>query len=114
MAKEQLKERIGISTNTGVEFVNVDSILRCESSKRKTIFILDNDAEVVSNTTMKKVEAFLSKFNFYRVHNSHLINLNKVKEYNSKKPDQLLLLNGATINISNRKKQNFLEQFTII
>ncbi len=114
MNKEQIEKIVAISTNNGIEFINVYNIVRCEASGKNTIYTLEDGVEIISNTTMKKVEASLTDFNFFRVHHSHLINLRKIKALYKNNTHQLLLENGTSINISTRKKRNFLKQFNII
>jgi len=114
MISEQFEKKIAISTRNGLEFVNVQHILRCEASGKNTVYTLEDGNEILSNTTMKKVEASLVDFNFFRVHHSHLINLGKIKGLYTNKTQQLMLENGTSISVSNRKKKSFLNQFKII
>ncbi len=51
----------------------------------------------------------LLPYNFLRIHNSHLINLNYIKKYMRKNGGQVMLQDGTIIEISRRKKEEFLK-----
>jgi two-component system LytT family response regulator len=51
----------------------------------------------------------LAPYNFYRVHNSHLINMNYIQKYIRSQGGQVQLLDGTLIDISRRKKDEFLK-----
>ena len=58
---------------------------------------------------LKDFEEMLLPYNFYRVHNSHLINLNYIKKYMRSEGGHVMLQDGTVIDISRRKKEEFLK-----
>jgi two-component system, LytTR family, response regulator len=48
---------------------------------------------------------------FFRPHDSYIINLNKVAKYNKGEGGTIELFDGTTIDVSRRKKQEFLKIF---
>jgi two-component system LytT family response regulator len=73
--------------------------------------------------TKDKMEAFRASllspksqeepYQFFRVHNSHLINLTHIKKYSRGEGGQVVMQNDDVIDISRRKKDEFLKLITI-
>ena len=68
-------------------------------------YFLDGSKKTTSKT-LKNYEKILPKSMFYRVSVSCIINLKFVKEY--RKGGSVLLKNGSEIEISRRRKDDFL------
>ncbi|UTW61699.1 response regulator transcription factor [bacterium SCSIO 12741] len=70
------------------------------------LFYQNGDTELVSKN-LGYFESLLPKYNFYRVHHSHLINLDFFQEYTQKDGSQAILKDGTRILISQRKNKEF-------
>lgn len=62
---------------------------------------------------LKEFEELLIPYGFFRVHNSHLINLNYIKKYIRGTGGQVLMENGDLIDVSRRKKEEFISLISI-
>ena len=58
---------------------------------------------------LKDFEELLVPYHFYRVHNSHLINMHHVKRYIKADGGQIEMTNNDLIEISRRKRTEFIE-----
>lgn len=106
------EDKIAISTTEGIEFIPIKNILHIESrSNYSKIYLPDNKTMLVSKI-LKDFEELLVPYHFYRVHNSHLINLNYIKKYVRSKGGHVMLQDGTTIDISRRKKEDFLKMIS--
>ena len=102
---------IALPTMEGLEFVAVQEIVHCESDSNYTnIYTLKGNHIVVSKT-LKEIEESVKNHHFYRVHNSHLVNLIHVKKYRKGKGGSLEMSNGAVIPVSRSRKDELLKQF---
>lgn len=102
-------DKITISTNNGVEFYVIGSIIRIESSSNYSkVFFMDGNSILVSKL-LKDFEETLLSYRFFRIHNSHLINLNYIKKYIRGDGGQVILENNEVIDVSRRKKEEFLK-----
>jgi len=54
--------------------------------------------------TLKEYEKMLNEYNFIRVHQSHLINANHIKEYIKTEGGYLVMKDGSHVSVSIRKK----------
>lgn len=102
-------KKMSIPFGEGFEMVAFQNIIRCESESNYTIIILNDNRKAILAKTLKDVEESIQDDSFYRVHNSHLINLNYVKRYFKNDGGYVVMADGAHINISRYKKDEFYE-----
>jgi two-component system LytT family response regulator len=103
--------RIALSTADGMEFVDTDRILYCESQSNYTNIILQDGKKVLLSKTLKEVDELLAGFGFFRAHKSHLINLRHVTKYVRGDGGYVVMPNGAAITIARSRKEEFLGLF---
>ncbi|MFT3826584.1 MAG: LytTR family DNA-binding domain-containing protein [Chitinophagaceae bacterium] len=104
--------RLCIPVLNGFELIQVSDIIRCESDINYTTLFLKNKEKLVVAKTLKEFEQMLSGQGFFRVHNSHLINLSYVKSYHKGKGGNVSLLDNTTIEVSTRRKDELLKLLT--
>lgn len=105
-------KKICIPTMNGFEFVPVAEIIRCEAAGNYTNIHLQNRQKLVVAKTLKEFEEILTGYNFYRIHQSHLINLACLKSYQKGKGGYVILSDNSAIEVSTRKKNDFLQKLT--
>lgn len=103
--------KLALPTTEGLIFVQLNSILYCEASSNYTIIYTPTNKYIVSRT-LKQYEDLLTEHNFFRIHNSYLINLNAVKKYIRGEGGSVVLENDITLDVSKRKKEAFLSRIT--
>ncbi len=103
------QHRITLATAQELLLVNTDDIIRIEASNNYSHFYFTNRPKVIVSKTLKEFDEQLSGHDFYRVHQSHLINLNHVLSVNSHDGDHALLTQNHRVEISRRKKVEFLQ-----
>ncbi len=104
------EKKVAVPTISGIEFIMVSSIIRCESNVNYTTLYLTGNAKLVVAKTLKEFEELLTEYNFFRVHNSHLINLSFIKTYNKGKGGSVVLTDGTELEVSSRRKEAFLNR----
>lgn len=102
--------KIAVPTLSGIEFIPVSSIIRCESDINYTTLYLTEKTKLVVAKTLKEFEELLTDYNFFRVHNSHLINLSFIKAYNKGKGGTVQLIDGSEVEVSTRRKEAFISK----
>ena len=101
--------RIAIPTVQGLQFIKVDDIVYLEASTNYTKFHLCNNIQYTVSKTLKEFEDILSADVFIRIHNSYVINKNYVEKYLRGDGGQVVLTNGSVLDISKRKRAEFLK-----
>ncbi|MDX1909172.1 MAG: LytTR family DNA-binding domain-containing protein [Bacteroidia bacterium] len=112
-AQQQPLKRIVLPTSNGFTVVNPDVILRCESDRNYTFIFLTDGRRILVSRTIKEYEEMLEDYNFFRVHQSHLINLNYLKNYIRGRGGYVELTDGTTVEVSARRKADFLRRMSI-
>jgi two-component system LytT family response regulator len=109
---ESQEQKIVIPSAQGFRVAPIKEIIRCQSDRNYTyVHFVDGTYELASKT-LKEFDEMLSGNNFFRTHQSHLINLNFVKNYMKGKQSAVLLTDGSEIEIARSKKEEFLARFT--
>ena len=112
-AMQQPLRRIVLPTSSGFTVVNPDNIIRCESDRNYTFIFLTDGRRILVSRTIKEYDEMLADFNFFRIHQSHLINLNFLKNYIRGRGGQVELTDGTVVEVSARKKSEFLRRLSI-
>ncbi|MBS1597615.1 MAG: response regulator transcription factor [Bacteroidetes bacterium] len=105
-----ISKRICVPVVNGFVFLQVNDIVRCQSDVNYTTIFLKDNKNLVVAKTLKEFETMLSDYNFYRVHNSHMINLNYIKSYNKGKGGYVTMIDNSSVEVSTRRKDEFLKR----
>jgi two-component system LytT family response regulator len=106
--KKDINKKISIPTFDGLEFVEVSDIVRCQADVNYTHIFIKNRGKITVSRTLKSFESLLSECNFFRVHNSHLINLDHIQKYTKGKGGYITMVDNACIEVSSRRRDDFL------
>ncbi len=101
--------KIAISTLDGLLFFEIKDIVHLEANSNYTTLYFVSGSKLVASKTLKDFEELLPADIFFRVHHSHLINLNYIKRYIKGDGGQIELQNGNYVDVSRRKKEEFLK-----
>ncbi len=108
---KQLKKMV-LPTLEGFEVVQLKDILHCKANDNLTDFFLKDGTKRTICRTLKFYEETLKEYDFVRVHKSHLININYVKNYKKGKGGEVILINDINIPVSSTRKSDFLNYFS--
>jgi two-component system, LytTR family, response regulator len=103
--------KIAISNQEGVIFLNIEEIVCCESSGNYSTFCLNNGEKVLTTKLLKDVDEMLKGRNFIRVHQSYLVNIKYIKKYISQDGGELVLSTGNIIPVSRLRKNELIALF---
>jgi two-component system LytT family response regulator len=106
--------KIAVPAFDGLQMINVNEIVKCVADESYTHLTLTNGSKVVVSRILKEFEDLLSEFNFFRVHNSSLINLTHVKKYIKGDGGYVIMSDDETVEVSRRKKNELLTRLTIV
>lgn len=109
IAPDKKPDKISLHTLDKIIIVNLDDIVRCESDSNNTIFYLKEGNKVFVTKTLKYFSDMLKPYQFIRVHQSHLVNLQCISAYIKTEGGYLMLKNGEHVPVSVRKKTEIIE-----
>ncbi len=107
----QAQPRLVLPDLTGFAVVEVHTIIRCESERNYTRFFFTDQPSALITRTMKDYEDLLVNHGFFRIHQSHLINLAFVKRYIRGKGGDVEMSDKSLLPVSRTKKDEFLRCF---
>lgn len=105
----QQKRRLVLKTQESVHVVDLDQIIRCESDRNYTSFYLTEGRKILVSKTLKEFETLLIGYNFIRVQQSHLINLDYVDRYNKGNGGSVVMRDGSEVPLSPAKREIFFK-----
>lgn len=106
--------KLSLPTLQGFKMINIPDIVRCEADSSYTIFYLANKTKIMVSKTLHDFEETLIQHNFFRIHHKHLINLDHLQEYIKGKGGQVVMSDSSVLDVSVRKKNDFLNKIETI
>jgi len=103
-----LEMRLCLPTQKGFTIVKLEEIIYCEAQRSYTIFRLVNNKSIIISKPLFDYDKLLADTIFLRVHKSFLINLMHIKEYMRGEGGTVVMSDGMEVEISRRKKEQFL------
>lgn len=104
-----LPKKIAIHTQDALHFFDLEEIMRLEANSNYTCLFFVNGNKMVASKTLKEFEELLPPKQFFRVHHSSIINLRYVRKYMKSDGGSIEMSDGTVVDISRRKKEDFME-----
>jgi two-component system LytT family response regulator len=111
-ANKQTIGRIALTTNDGMIFVSTADILYCAAESNYTAISLAGGKKVLVSKVLKDIDEALNGPDFYRIHNSYLVNINHIKKFVRGEGGYVIMDDGTSIGISRSRRQEFMELFS--
>jgi two-component system LytT family response regulator len=106
--------KISVPTFEGLQMLDTDDIVKCIAKESYTEIVLMDGTRLIVSRMLKEYEDMLAALNFFRIHNSYLVNLRHVKKYIKGDGGYVLMCNGETCEVSRRKKNELLNRLSIV
>lgn len=104
-----VQKKIIINTDGKLLFLLPDEILFVESDGNYSTIHLENGQKLVITKKLKEMDKLLPSNSFFRIHNSYIVNLNKIKEF-IKNEGYVILQTNHKIPVARQRKSDFLEK----
>lgn len=102
-----------ISLPYGNEFIviKITEIIRLEANSNYTWFILQSNRKYLVCRTMKEYEGLLSGNGFFRIHQSHIVNLDQITKFHKSDGGEVIMSDGSNLPLARNRKDEFLKLF---
>jgi two-component system, LytTR family, response regulator len=102
-----------ISLPCGNEFivVKISDIIRLEANSNYTWFFLQNNRKYLVCRTMKEFENLLTGNGFFRIHQSHIVNLDQIAKFHKSDGGEVIMSDGSNVPLARNRKDEFLKIF---
>ncbi|MEI7802240.1 MAG: LytTR family DNA-binding domain-containing protein [Bacteroidota bacterium] len=102
------------SFKEGALVIPYSKIVRVEAAKSYSMFYFADGTRFFSSHNLSYHARQLDQRYFQRIHKSHIINLNQVKEVITDKVKKVMLFDGSLIEVSRRKASSFVRMFKLM
>jgi two-component system LytT family response regulator len=109
-AMQLAQQKMAVPTASGLNFVTINDIIRFEAQGHYTVIYLTYGESLLTTRNIKEYEDLLPDSIFYRVHHSHIINLQKILKYQTGRGGFVTMEDGVSIEIATRRRQDFMQR----
>jgi two-component system LytT family response regulator len=106
--------RIAVPTFDGLQMIDTKDIVKCTADESYTLITIANGPRLIVSRILKEFDDLLSDLNFFRVHNSCLINLAHVNKYVKGDGGYVVMSDGEQVEVSRRKKNELLKRLSLL
>lgn len=107
--KTQNNETITVSTNDGLHFIDVMSIIKVKGDGAYSSFFLDSQEIITASKHLKYYERLLPPKQFFRTHQSFLVNKKFIKKIKSAEGGSVELKDGSDIPLARSRKEELIQ-----
>lgn len=102
-------KNIVLNTLKETHVINVSQIIRCEACRNYTHFFVVNKKPILVSKGLKEYETILNSDEFFRPHQSHLINLTFINRLEKRDLWHLIMKDGSKVPVSIRKHTEIID-----
>ena len=105
---DKKNKKIVLKTLDNIYLLDIKDIIQCKSDGCYTIFESTGNEKVMVSKVLKEYDEMLSGYGFFRVHRSHLVNLQHIKRFEKQEGGSVVLTNNKKIPVSSRSRERLL------
>jgi len=109
MKSQGYGNKVAISHTKGIKLVDINDIIYLEASGNCTVLYFSDGSRYLDTRTLKIYEGILNPNIFYRIHKSHIINLDYLKEYLNEDGHFVVLKNGKLLPVARNRVSTFVK-----
>jgi two-component system LytT family response regulator len=98
---------IAVSSMDRIDIIPTEDIMYCSADGKYTHFYTKNDKKYTSTRNIGEYQELLNPHFFFRIHSKHIVNINFVSAINKGDGYYCELINGKTVQIAKRRKEDF-------
>ncbi len=107
--EHEVDRKIVLKTTDAMHVVKVKDIIRCEAEGNYTSFYFVEGKRLMVSGILKDYEELLDSEQFFRPHQSHLINVNHLQRFEKRDGGFVIMNGGHEVPVSFRKKEHLLK-----
>jgi two-component system LytT family response regulator len=102
-------KKVVLKTSESIHIVSLSDIVYCEADESYTNFHLADTTRIMVTKTLREFDEMFTNYNFVRIHQSYLVNLNYIKRYDKGEGGNVVLNNEKSLPVSVRKKEQLMQ-----
>lgn len=100
--------KINIQTCEGISLISISDIVRLEADRSYCFVYLSDGERLLVSKPLKDFESQLPEDQFFRVHSTHLINMEYINKYIKEDGGFIIMTDGSHVPLARRRKHEFL------
>ena len=100
--------KLSVSTQEGIEIINLSDVDYMKAERSYTLIKRQDKSDLMVSKPLKDFEEMLPASKFMRIHDSYLVNLDKVVRYLRQDGGYAVMRDGSEILISRGRKEEFI------
>jgi two-component system LytT family response regulator len=109
MDSEGYGTKVAISHTKGIKLIDINDIIYLEASGNCTVLYFNDGTRYLDTRTLKIYEGILNPNIFYRIHKSHIINMDFLKEYLNEDGHFAVLKTGKLLPVARNRVSAFVK-----
>lgn len=105
-------EKVALPTFNGFQMEKINAIMYCQADQNYTKVHTINGGELLISKPLNIVESMLPGDIFFRIHKSHLVNMNYIKSYSRVEGFHVILEDGTKLDVATRRNEDFIQALT--
>ncbi len=101
--------KVAISHTKGIKLIHIEDIVYLEASGNCTFLYFSDGSRYLDTRTLKIYEGILNPAYFYRIHKSHIINMEYLKEYLNEDGHFAVLKTGKLLPVARNRVSTFVK-----
>jgi two-component system LytT family response regulator len=106
--------KMAIPVEEGYLIADYQDVIRCTADGNYTELYLRDGRCVRLNKQLKALEEMLPKTFFFRVHQSHLVNLDHVEMWLAREKNALCLSDGSEVQVARTRRKELINRLQFI
>lgn len=103
-------KKVVLKTLDTIHVVNLKDVMYCEADRNYTNFYLEDKSRIMVSSTMGGYEELFTPYNFLRIHQSYLLNLDYLKRFEKTDGGKAILKDNTGLPVATRKKDQLLKR----
>lgn len=112
LSEQKKSSKISLPTTEGYTMVCTEDIVHVAADRSYSHVYLASKKKLMISRSLKEIEALLPSSTFFRLHTSHLINLDHLDMYNKEDGGYAVMTDGSQVPVARRRKTEFLEKLS--
>ena len=109
--KNNSEKKIVLKTAESIHILKITDIIRCQADNNYTKFFLKEQKPIFVSNTLKEYDEILSNYNFFRTHQSHLVNLEHIIRFDKRDGGSIIMSDEGSVPVSVRKRNLLVKVF---
>lgn len=105
-------KRLALPTLEGFTFIEIADLIFLTAEGSYTVLHTTDAQKHVVSKSLKEYDEMLEQHGFYRIHHSHIIQLEKISKYVKGNGGYVVMKDGTSLDVSSRRKDEFLKKLT--